>query len=299
MKFASTVTNYNLDIDIDRLWHHDRIKPRLWDGRKLNCYGQLKYDGHRITAFVDYKRILLCGRSLLGTNNNLLNLVEDLDYLPFVKNLKNLPPKTSIDFELFSKTSSDVKTKIKAKDELSVAVFAIPVFDNKVLTRDLQLVENFYEVNKNIFPGSFFAETLYVSENDTLASLLALAKQNKVEGIVIKEHHYSKWWKVKKVNTVDCIVTGLIDGEGKYSGMVGALRLGLYDCRGHSVEVGATSGFTDSQRSELGRGDIGRVVEVACQEVAAQGRLRHPRFIRFRDDKPAKQCLLSDLQEFT
>lgn len=52
--------------------------------------------------------------------------------------------------------------------------------------------------------------------------------------------------------------------------------------------------MSDDQRLEFGKnGDayIGKVVEVAGFEVFDSGSMRHPSFVRVRDDKDAKECV--------
>ena len=58
------------------------------------------------------------------------------------------------------------------------------------------------------------------------------------------------------------------------------------------LEVGECSGFDDELRAKLSHYNyVGRVIEVKCNEVFKDtGKLRHPRFLRFRDDKDLSVC---------
>ena len=38
---------------------------------------------------------------------------------------------------------------------------------------------------------------------------------------------------------------------------------------------------------------LGKVIEVRYQYIGDKGRLRHPNFVRWRDDKPPDECTLS------
>ena len=66
----------------------------------------------------------------------------------------------------------------------------------------------------------------------------------------------------------------------------------------HVLEVGECSGFDEEAReymtehkSEL----IGDVIEVKANEIFKDtGKLRHPRFLRFRTDKSPLECTLSN-----
>ena len=49
-------------------------------------------------------------------------------------------------------------------------------------------------------------------------------------------------------------------------------------------EICAISGFNIAMRAKLSEEDLGRAVEVAYKGIATNGRLRMPRFKRWRDD---------------
>jgi ATP-dependent DNA ligase len=133
--------------------------------------------------------------------------------------------------------------------------------------------------------------------------LLELAKKLNYEGFVLKDTQYGKWYKVKHSPSVDCIVTDVSEGKDdkKYSGQVGALVVSLLKSK-KLVEIANVSGMTESERLEMtelwkSKKLMGKVVEVTYQEVGARGRLRHPRFSRFRPDKPVRDCTWDQLEE--
>jgi ATP-dependent DNA ligase len=127
--------------------------------------------------------------------------------------------------------------------------------------------------------------------------------------------------KVKRVRTIDSVVVGW--RPGKEEGTLGSLILGLYDKGGELHVVGHTSGFRAKQKRELpatlapyetgerGTADASRwtagrelewvsvrpelVAEVSFDHVSA-GRIRHgARFLRWREDKPPRECTLDQL----
>lgn len=111
------------------------------------------------------------------------------------------------------------------------------------------------------------------------------------EGYVFKDGNLLNYRKWKPVLTVDAVVTGIkMAKPGKFFGMVGALVVSV-----EGQEIANVSGMDDDVRASLSPADIGRVVEVAYQYVGSKGRLRHPRFERFRDDKLPSQCTLDQL----
>jgi ATP-dependent DNA ligase len=127
--------------------------------------------------------------------------------------------------------------------------------------------------------------------------------------------------KVKRVRTIDAVVVGY--RPGKEEGTVGSLILGLYDEAGELHVVGHSSGLRAAEKRALverlspyetgkrGHGDPSRwksekdlewielrpelVVEVTFDH-ASGGRIRHgTRIVRWRDDKPPKECRLEQM----
>jgi ATP-dependent DNA ligase len=128
--------------------------------------------------------------------------------------------------------------------------------------------------------------------------------------------------KVKRVRTIDAVVVGY--RPGKEENTVGSLILGLYDPDGQLHVVGHSSGLRAAEKRKLvdtlapygtgqrGHGDASRwksekelewislrpelVVEVTFDHVS-DGRIRHgTRILRWRDDKPPRECLLAQMQ---
>ncbi len=133
-----------------------------------------------------------------------------------------------------------------------------------------------------------------------------IVEDNQGEGVMIKdlsETKYAKsWTKVKKDFTIDAFVVGTEKGKGKYQGMIGSLILAVYTESGNTVEIGKCSGMTDQERRDFTdmaiAGNLkGLVVEVKANEVTKNLKLRHPAFMRVRDDKPQKECFLTQLKE--
>jgi ATP-dependent DNA ligase len=128
--------------------------------------------------------------------------------------------------------------------------------------------------------------------------------------------------KVKRVRTIDAVVTGY--RPGKEDGTVGSLILGLYDTAGELHVVGHSSGLRAAEKRALvqtlapyetgqrGHGDPSRwknekelewielrpelVVEVTFDHTSG-GRIRHgTKIVRWRTDKAPKECLLEQMQ---
>lgn len=91
------------------------------------------------------------------------------------------------------------------------------------------------------------------------------------------------WLKVKPVRDYDVVVTGMVEGKGKYKGMCGALLF----IRPNGAE-GKVSGMTDEQRKAWWKAEdsiVGKTIEVAARGLHPSGALIEPRFIRIREDK--------------
>lgn len=91
------------------------------------------------------------------------------------------------------------------------------------------------------------------------------------------------WVKLKPKETHDLEVIGSEEGTGKFVGKLGKF---IVDFEG--VKVGIGSGFSNEERRVFWKAReemIGRVLEVEAQEVTRDGSLRHPRFVRLREDK--------------
>jgi ATP-dependent DNA ligase len=130
------------------------------------------------------------------------------------------------------------------------------------------------------------------------------------EGVMLKDLDapYGRgWYKVKKVKTWDVVIMGYEDPketsektDGSVSetrlhkkGWIGAIIFGFY-VNGELKKFGTCGGIPDAVLEELSKNkkkNIGRAIEIKAQERTKKGKFRHPRFVRFRDDKDATQCV--------
>lgn len=173
---------------------------------------------------------------------------------------------------------------------------------------------------------------LFKFANATLDSLYKRSLLDGYEGIVIKkvdsiyEFKRSKnWLKFKEHKTADLVVLGYVDPDKAYTGKFtkeelkernwlywedeepvsktyalgykAGIRLGAK--KGNRfVYVTTVKGFSDAIQEQIKISpSIGKVVEVEYQEVINQDKksLRHPRFLWFREDKEANDCLWDNI----
>ena len=124
------------------------------------------------------------------------------------------------------------------------------------------------------------------------------------------------WMKIRVQKNCDCVIAGYTPGQGGRGPAFGALLLGLYDGE-KLVPVGKVgTGFSDRLLDELMAAFAPHVTgipqlpgirqnvvwleplfvgEVGYMEVTRDRKLRIPRFIRLRTDKPASACTIDQL----
>lgn len=109
----------------------------------------------------------------------------------------------------------------------------------------------------------------------------------------------NSWYKVKKFETIDVVMIGYTQGQGKYEGQIGAIEFGVYTYDQHGVvdggiQLGRCSGMDDEMREHVTHWPelyIGKVFELRHFGKTVSG-YRFPQFLRWRPDKDAKECTL-------
>lgn len=119
------------------------------------------------------------------------------------------------------------------------------------------------------------------------------------EGLVLKNSHAlfmekGAFVKVKHTFTLDYVCTSIVEGQGRLKGRMGAIAGSLYKADGSLVAVVAVGGgFGDQHRSEIWNNKekyIGMVFEAEGKGLFRKVCLRHPVFLRWREDKLASMC---------
>lgn len=142
-----------------------------------------------------------------------------------------------------------------------------------------------------------------------------------LEGIIAKRRdspyqagRSANWLKIRADRTDDFAIVGFSDPKGSRGGF-GALHLAWYDAGQLTYAGRAGTGFSGNQLDEIRKllepsrrpdppctgpvpkgpdhhwVDSGLVCEVRYKQWTDDGLLRHPVFVRLRDDKPVQECV--------
>ena len=105
-----------------------------------------------------------------------------------------------------------------------------------------------------------------------LCKLMETMVSKGYEGLIVRQG--TRYLKVKPKETADVRVTGIQPGTRKHEGRMGALIT-------NHGKVG--TGFTDVQREEVWT--VGEIIEAEYMEMTKGLKMRHPRFLRRREDR--------------
>lgn len=271
----------------------ERPKPTTWRNERFIA-AELKLDGIRLTIWKDSQgKISAYGRkSYIDLWPQLSRNREILAAMEFV------PYDTILDGELYADVvdsvtggkSSDVISTLKFDVEnIKFAAFAAP----RLSSRDLRLAR-YYDMRSHVEQIWPWTIPVIFDSGASRETMLDWISANRAEGLVLKASGYSVWWKLKPEQTVDAIITGFREGQGRHSGKVGSIVVSVLDGE-NLVEIANVSGMDDETRYALSDKDLNRVIEVRHDGID-KTRLRFPRFIRFRDDKPASECTIDQLK---
>lgn len=284
---------------------------------------QPKYDGERMLIHFDGPNVYCTSRRISKKTNKYM---RNDDKLPLLK--KDYDSSihwnyTVLDCECYAKNWSEVVGVLHSLPEraaelqktvvVKYAIFDCLWYDGKDVSElpylkrlkfAMKIIESLNIRNMHLtqfINDEFEADSI---ENAHFFKSIAeqeTAMKNAVnagfEGIVVKSLNKTyrdkgASLKCKKFETVDCVVYDYVQGKGKYSDTIGALKIGYYD-DGNIMHVSNVNCSTDEERyfwSNNWDKLKNSVIEVKCQEVTKTS-LRHPVYVRRREDKDKTMCI--------
>lgn len=267
---------------------------------KFPVYVEPKYDGMRVLAIVEDKIVRFYTRSGKDVNSlpqsisdRLLGLAADLSEDGAIV----------FDGEVMGDSFKETMEKARRKSEvfedaryyvfdwLSRETFSTIGKRPSTLTYNQRRVQLQSATRRIGPPSSVILPPAYIaSSEEEVSHYYNTFRDSGLEGAIVKAFsgpYVGKrspyWMKLKGEETLDLKIVSMVEGEGKYVGMLGAL---VVDHNGVLVNVG--TGLSDDDRSLFWSNQslyINKLVEVQFQEVTPDGSLRHPRYLRMRMDK--------------
>jgi len=268
-----------------RAHKYDGAKPRL-------AYAvEPKYDGLRCVAIVDGQSVTLLSRNGLPFTSS-DHLKEQI--LVLTKKFGDCVLDGELISGNFNESSSAVRRKEQQNEHTNYHLFDVMDMDewkspSRHYYQRRQALEGLFSggvEHKNLkLVPSFRVET-----DDEVMALYNRFLDSGYEGAIVKnvkglyrKGKHRDWLKLKEVNDVDLRVESLVQGEGKYYGMLGAV---IVKFNGKRVSVGA--GWSDEERKLFWDTPSlikDKVIEIHYHQITPDGSLRHPRFFRIREDK--------------
>ena len=283
-----------------------------------------KFDGYRVLGFVDRGKVHLRSRGGQAYEERYPEVMRGLAAEPveravFDGEVVALGPDGRMSFQRLQNRSSAPDTVLRyyAFDLLYLDGFDL---------RDVPLSERKSLLHAVLAP---IHGVEYVTSFDDGMALFRAAQVNELEGIVAKKRdsvyeagkRVRTWLKVKTSQSDEFVIVGYTEGSGRRNETLGSLILASRAADGtlrYAGHVG--TGFDESGLEAMlrrlrplrrktspldepvprggassragGKGywvDPTLVAEIKFSERTEDGRLRHPVFVRLRDDKPARE----------
>lgn len=298
-------------------WKHDAKRAKKHTGQDWT-HAQEKLDGWRCTFFIQGDANIVAFGKRMEPHLEFFERFPSLRDHPVVQRLVelDLPGCTSIDCEIVTTGEADRASTVSAlqgpASGYNIIPFAMPYYDgNAYFDEPILATLSDFEKMGLPFATTWTKSNLLGQLNhlglDLHEDIGEIAKQLKIEGFMLKYGgQYDKWYKVKPEPTVDCIITDVTSGKGKFEGLIGSIVCSVLGQKmgvGHQlIEIANASGMTDAERehlTELHRQGklMNKVVELKYQLLGKKGRLTHPRYVRLRPDKPRAECTWSQLED--
>lgn len=269
-----------------------KILPKFsnYSGQPVKFY-QEKADGHFMEVIKTDTKVSCHGKKL--------DITEKVLRIPSLRrNIVDLPHSSHLLCELHCPFihATSVPTLLNSADErLMMTVFAASQFSGLNLQHERwSYVERRLNEVGLITPATFMFPEPTSIDDETLERMKQTAKGLKLEGYVLKQEHMEGWFKLKPDKFIDVVVISYCRSQNaQFYGGLKSVQVMVRKKDGRGMFLGDVGiGFTPKYRESVDcQSLIGRVMEVKFDELAANGKLKWPRFIRWRDDeKSAADC---------
>jgi DNA ligase-1 len=262
---------------------------------KEGVYVSPKLDGYRCLAICSYGQVQLFSRN--GTEfENFPSIKETLESLCEDTSFILDGEIMSDDFNAMQQTAMSSKSK-KSVGDVKYHVFGWISADEfnsgnfKMVTKErLKNLDLFFQQNPNLSNIVKVDQTLVNSVDEILELERKYLAQGLEGAMALPNIPYylgkksNRLMKFKTMKSMDCKVVGMYEGEGKYAGMLGGLKL----IQENGLECDVGSGFTDDDRDKIWNEKtlaIGRIAEIKYQDLSTDGVMRFPVILRWRNDK--------------
>jgi len=277
---------------------------------------EIKWDGFRAIAEINYNEVSLYSRNLLSFNERFPSVVGELESFGIQAVLDGeicaVDENGKAEFQLIQNYQR------KGKGSIIYFVFDILYYDGYDL-RDVSLIER-----KNLLRQLIPDDSAVVKFSDHIfgngKDFFELAKKQNLEGIVGKKLQSSyyqgtrgkEWLKIKVLCEQEAVVAGYTKPRGGRKNF-GALVLGVYEAD-RLVYIGHSGGGFDQKSLQETYSKLKSLETSACpfekvpktnmpvtwvkpelvcqvkfQEWTNEGLMRQPIFLGFRDDKSPKE----------
>lgn len=277
-----------------------------------------KVDGYRALCIKDNNKLYFISR-------NGLDITSDFPGFEFVKNIKAKKCQLDGEIVIFDEKGNPSFQLMQNRAQNKTAVFI--VFD--IMEKDgkdlktLPIEERKKILSKTLIESQYL-QVMPFTENGK--KLWTHISKRKLEGVIAKrkgsqyiDHRSTEWLKIKRENTIDCLIAGFTQKKREIS----SLCLGLYDKKGDLKFIGKVgTGFSEKILEQLSHllkktktsqiqpiaGILPKdfipvapkhVCEIKFLELTHDFRLRTPVFLRLREDKLPHECLLEQLNQPT
>lgn len=293
---------------------HKAIEPRNLSAKaaaiveaRTNDVWEVKYDGDNVILIKAAGKAYAYSRQggeVAGAMDKHLRAMESLaldNYVLFGEawHPEMLHSVIDGDFRRGHDRDEPRRLKVMVFDTVSLAEFMAGKSTSSFASRRTDLEHKIYAL-RNFGFGNLFEPTFLSISKDVCQEHVTSRREDgelfEIDGFMRKAAH-GHWiagsgsggevLKDKDLYTVDLKVEGLVEGEGKFAGMLGA-----YECtyKGQPQRVGGGR-LTDKQRKAIWAdkttvdGGIGSIIEVHALGESTNGLLREPRFAMVRYDK--------------